>query len=171
MKESVFQSEFARSVKFLCETYGRHIEYTKIPDSPKGAEARFSARKGYDLFLIDQGTHIAIELKQAKKMSLPFNDVTDYQNMKLLHASLAGAPSWLVVNFRVSPSAREAKKRGKEPIISAYAVRIEEWEDAKAWIGRESLPLEWFEENAYELQRLNIDGKIGWDLGCFIENR
>lgn len=164
MKEKDFQAEIARSIPWLCETLRTYIAYTKIPDAPKGPEQRFSARKGYDCFLVHCGRHLAIELKLSKGMSWSFDALDDYQEAKLLEVERAGGRAWVVVSFRVAFAAKEAKKRGLDQAILAFGLPVEHLIAVRAEAVRKSLPLDWFEANAVALPRIPTTRGAGWDL-------
>ena len=107
MRERYFQDEWIRSWRhYLPDS---HI--VKIPDSLRGADARFSAVKPYDFYAVLGGLFIAMELKLMTKLGgLPFASVTEGQMLNLEEAFDAGGDGWIVVNYRVNEiSAKQAK--------------------------------------------------------------
>lgn len=136
--ERDFQVEFARSVPHLSARVGIPVEYTKIPDAPRGPEMRFSARRGYDCFLVYAGRHIAVELKQVHAASWPFARLDGYQENKLLSAAEAGARAWVVINFR-----RQIERKGKpsQSVNRTFGVQIMELLRIRAETGSASISL------------------------------
>ena len=168
MREADFQAEIARSIDWLAEQLWLPVAYTKVPDVPRGAEHRFSVRKGYDAFLIVDGRHIALEYKLSKGTSIAFDALDGYQEQKLVEASLAGAAAFVLVNFRVTFSAREANRRGSDKMIAAFAVDIHDWQAWRATACRASAPLADWETRPGVLPIPKIQvgqtRQIGWDL-------
>lgn len=164
MKEKDFQREIARSVPWVAAQLGEAIHYIKIPDAPMGPDARFAARKGYDCFLVHRGRHVALELKMSKGPSLSFDALNDYQEHVLREVELAGGLSFVVVNFRVNFSQKEARERGTDRAILAFAVRLPEWVNARQEACRGSVPLKAFETGTIALPKLRVEGGIAWDL-------
>lgn len=164
MKERDFIMELARSAPWTAAQLGEPLLYTKIPDLPRGPGQRFLARRGYDCFLVYQGRHIALEAKMAKTRSLGFDCLDDYQEDCLHEVEEAGGTAFVVVNFRLTFSKTEAKKRGTDKVILAFALPAFTWPELRAGACRASLPLEWFEANAIRLPKVKTEGGIGWDL-------
>lgn len=168
MKEKDFQAEIARSIPHLNSTLKNPVHYCKIPDIPRGPEQRFSPRRGYDCYLVYKGQMHALELKMCKGMSWGFDHLDSYQEEMLREVDAAGGKAYLVINFRVTFSTKEARKRGTSSAILAFAVPVVRVLEARADACKASLPLSWFEENALPLPALKMETGRGWDLSVLL---
>lgn len=164
MKEKDFQSEVTRSILWLEQQLGEPLHYMKIPDAPMGPNARFASVKGYDAFLVHRGRFIALELKLSKGPSISFDRVNDVQDNFLSEVVQAGGLAWILVNFRVTWSQREIKRRSELGTISAFAVPIQQWLQTRADAMKGSLSYSWFETEAVRLPKIKTERGIGWDL-------
>ena len=164
MREADFQAEIARSVPWLARELGREAHYLKIPDLPRGPGQRFCPRRGYDCFIVDVGIHHALELKMCHGTSVAFKVLDEYQENQLVSAELAGGRSFVVVNFRVTFSDKQARARGTDRAILTFALPIFTWQEWRREDCSASIPLAKLEEQAIMLPRLRLADGIGWDL-------
>ncbi|HEY4002880.1 MAG TPA: hypothetical protein VGO93_28670 [Candidatus Xenobia bacterium] len=170
MTERDFTSEIARSIPWLAQATGAPAFYLKIPDAGSpGAANRFTAVKFFDAVLWHGGRTLALEAKLSKGPSLSFDALREVQEDALLAVEAAGGRGFILVNFRVTFSAKEAKRRGVARLIAAFAVPITAWVASRQEACRASLPLTWFEEHAIALPRIRLaDGQAGYDLRALL---
>lgn len=169
MREKVFQDEITRSISWLSMQIGRHIHYFKIPDAPKFAGSRFNPQKGYDSFLVDLGIHHVLELKLSTQPRVAFDALNEGQENQMMSNEIAGGRSFVVVNFRITFSKPEMKRRGETMMIAAFAVPIQDWLFWRSSDCRASIPLSKMESEAIYLPRLRLPSGIGWDLQPILE--
>jgi hypothetical protein len=131
MRERYFQDEWIRSWRhYLPDS---HI--IKIPDSLRGADARFSAVKPYDFYAVVAGRVYAMELKLMTRLGgLPFNSVTEGQMLNLEEAVRAGGTGWIVVNYRVGSISPKQQKNADLPSGTTLINRVYIFD---AWLFRD----------------------------------
>jgi len=166
MAEKDFQRKLAAGMGLV-----PGIHYHKIADVPvqamqaamrdSGVQLKLrSPKKPYDCFALHQCLYVAMELKQTRGMSLPSKAVEDHQEEALLQVEANGGVGLVVVNFQLQLSAKEQKKRGLTEIDVAYAAPISAVVSARDSLSRDSVPLTWWEEHGWPLER---KGATKWD--------
>lgn len=146
MAERVFQQELIRGGY----AHGWHV--VPIPDP--GKSDRFGVKKVYDLGLLWCSTFYATELKEVAgaTFSWSIKSLAPHQEDNLLAAAQNGGVPVVVCNFAIRLSKRNAKRLGCETVKEAHAVRLERILHARDHECRTSLDLDWWRENAVQLE-------------------
>jgi len=151
MKESIFANEFKNACKDICFFY-------KIPDS-YGNE-RFTPKKPFDCFMLDNGNFHAIEFKMQKSQgAFAFDKVRPHQIEGLQETIKAGAKTAdIVINFRW----KKHNKTYAIPISMFLSLRR-----AYSKAGRKSIPYSAIEK-LIEIKRIKKE-KWVWDIESYLK--
>lgn len=159
--EAAFMREFRTSAEKL---YPDSFWY-KVPDVGTSG-MRFAPQRPFDIYWINNGQIIVMELKSHnKETGWPFDSVKDHQIEFLLKAKKAGACSFIILNVRFG--------RGAIRFNNTFAININIFLQLKISHGKKSIkpdelflnnqiiPLRW-KYNIWELNRLIDD--IGFEF-------
>lgn len=163
MAEKDFQKALAAGMRWAP---GAH--YFKIPDLPvaqlQAAGLKIgSSKKPYDCYILHNCLFYALELKQTRSLSLGGGEIRDHQEAYLLQVEAAGGVGLVVVNFNLVLSAAQQKKRGQTALDVAYGAPMSMVAAARSALGRDSIPLEWWETHGWPLERRIIRTNAAWD--------
>ena len=134
-------------------------QYTRIEDPAGGIGAK---RASDYLALLPNGVALLAEAKSTQQPSLPKRNIKDHQLEALQMAERLGHKAYILINFRHWPK-----------VNRAFAVSITDALTMLEDMDRKSIPLEWCEENAILLPRVDLwvpgeDGELkkhkSWDL-------
>lgn len=148
--------------------------YHKLPDMPaflvkKQREAgKVVFKHPYDCFTLHFGMFIAMELKQPNALSLrtqspTSSGLTPEQEDALTAVERHGGCGLVVVNFLMALSKEQVKKRGIEVLDVTWSTTMSQLAAARRQVGKDAIPLEWFERNGTEVPKHKLEGKLAWD--------
>jgi penicillin-binding protein-related factor A (putative recombinase) len=121
MKETVFQNEIRKSIKFFYPM----AHYKKIPD-PSIRDINQTAKRPYDSYYVYKDIFIAIECKQMKKPeAFPFMKVENHQVYNLLNVRSGFNVGLLLINYRFLFSEKQMEKYGTEQKKHNFAVVLD----------------------------------------------
>lgn len=169
---NIFETEISRSLKKL----PGWSQKLATPAAAGNAEQRFNLTTEFDFLYMSKGHNIAFECKKIERERFPFTMVKEHQETGL-QKFLDVGHAYILVNFRLTKKVNRNGKTKKysrvykaEERNRAFAVHITDYLAGKEYAlagdfgrNRKSLRMEWFADNAIELER--VPGrKAYWDL-------
>jgi len=125
----------------------------RIPDSSYGKKP-----SACDFLVLNYGLLMGVECKMITdgSKSFPFDKISENQVEGLKRINDCGGKGLLLFNFRWMGS---GKCKGK-----VFCIDILEFLYLEHALDRQSIPLDYFQQNTLELPKLELEEGYGWDL-------
>jgi len=122
MKEKIFQAELIDGARAL------KMHVVNLLNGVVDPEGRWNVRKPYDLGLVYQGRYAGLELKQVRSgNTLAMSKIESHQFMALQNCAANGGLAFIVINFRMTFTPKQANHYGVPRINQTWAVPITHW--------------------------------------------
>jgi len=170
MRESNFQREIKKSIELIS---GCH--YVKIPDSGPGLTygsvgSRFAVPKPYDCYFLKDSKFYALELKMMRSLTgFPFDRVTEFQEENLYEVDSNGGKGFILINYRPQDIPEKTMKKynlEQNRLNITYALPIYIFKELRQiiYLGRRSIPFQYFWERGLKLEWQRFKDSYVWNL-------
>ena len=170
MADRLFEPEVSRSLQWLSDWYKKPVALAiECKRCMTSATLPLSQVKSHQLEAL-----VAFEKQPlAKKLSVAApvgRSERRFHGKSELDYNFEGpGKSYVLVNFRFTKKA--PRKDIPKGLNKCFAVTPTQYLEAVKYceeVGRKSIPIEWFQENVLELERVKYESGYGWDLSPLV---